>query len=208
MNRQYRFQRHIYDATRTHYLAWRQKLIDDLKIEDGNVVEIACGTGWNLIRAAKTYPAARVFGLDISTEMLVTARAKIAAEGLSSSVQLAQADATTFDLNSLFGFREADRIFISYALSMIPEWPAVIERAATCITPQGALHIVDFGPMDRMSGLSKQMLRGWLAHYNVTPRDDLHSVLLSLAQRLDLTVAVEHSRSGYCSYAILRRFDP
>ena len=204
MNRQYRFQRHIYDATRTHYLKWRQRLIDDLKIEDGNIIEIACGTGWNLIRAAKAYPAARCFGLDISTEMLATARTKIAAEGLSSTIKLAQGDATAFDLDQLFGFEKADRILISYALSMIPEWPAVIERAATTLTPQGAIHIVDFGPMDRMSRLSKHMLRRWLAHYNVTPRDDLQSVLIALASRHDLAVTVEHSRRGYSTYAVLR----
>lgn len=204
MNRQYRFQRHIYDATRTHYLLWRQRVIDDLKIEDGNVVEIACGTGWNLIRAAKTYPSAQFFGLDISTEMLATAAAKIAAEGLSSSVRLAQGDATAFNLEKLFGFKNADRIIISYALSMIPDWPAVIERAACSLTPHGAVHIVDFGPMDGMSWSSKRMIRRWLAHYHVTPRDDLHSFLLSLGQRHGLAVTVEHSRSGYSSYAILR----
>lgn len=30
MDRQYRFQRHIYDATRTHYLLWRRRLIKEL----------------------------------------------------------------------------------------------------------------------------------------------------------------------------------
>ena len=202
MNRQYRFQRHIYDATRTHYLLWRQRLIQDLQIEDGNVVEIACG---NLIRAAKMYPSARFFGLDISTEMLATARTKIAAEGLSSSVGSAQGDATALDLERLFGFKEADRIIISYALSMIPDWPAVIEQAARSLTARGAVHIVDFGPMDRMNWLSKRLLRRWLAHSNVTPRDDLQSALQSLGQRPELSVTVEHSRSGYSSYAVIRR---
>ena len=66
MNRQYRFQRHIYDATRTHYLAWRRRLIGELKVPDGgSVVEVACGTGWNLLRTAKTYPTAKLYGFDI-----------------------------------------------------------------------------------------------------------------------------------------------
>ena len=205
MNRQYRFQRHIYDATRTHYLHWRQRLIDDLKVEDGSVVEIACGTGWNLIRAAKTYPAARFYGIDISSEMLATARAKIASEGLSSFIRLAQADATAFDLEPLFGINQADRIFISYALSMIPDWPAVIDRAAGSLTSPGALHIVDFGRMDLMSGLSRRILRRWLAHYNVTPRDDLEQVLRAVAKRQSLDLTFEQTRKGYSAYAILRR---
>ena len=42
MDRQYRFQRHIYDFTRTHYLFWRRRLIAELNPPDnGSVVEVA-----------------------------------------------------------------------------------------------------------------------------------------------------------------------
>src|SRR5262249_43214804 len=46
----YRYQRYIYDATRKYYLFGRDRLIANLDPpERGTVLEIACGTGRNLI---------------------------------------------------------------------------------------------------------------------------------------------------------------
>lgn len=206
MNRQYRFQRHIYDATRTHYLLWRSRLISRLNPPpNGVVVEVACGTGWNLIRAAQTYPDARFFGLDISSEMLATARSKIGAGGLAHRVKLEQGDATSFVLQQLFGVPSADRIFISYALSMIPNWPDAIARAIASLSPGGELHIVDFGRMDHMPASAKWALRRWLKHYNVTPRDDLESVLRDVAGRGGMNCTFEQTPSGYAAYCVIKR---
>ena len=74
MNRMYRRQRHIYDATRRYYLLGRDRLIAGLHPAAGaSVLEIGCGTGSNLVHAARLYPDARFFGIDISTEMLTSA---------------------------------------------------------------------------------------------------------------------------------------
>src|SRR6267154_2763691 len=70
MNRMYRRQRHIYDGTRRYYLLGRDQLIANLKPGAGaNVLEIGCGTGRNLTVAARQYPGAKFFGIDVSTEM-------------------------------------------------------------------------------------------------------------------------------------------
>ncbi len=51
MDRHYRYQRFIYDLTRTHYLIGRKHLIADLNPAPGQtVLEIGCGTAWNLIK--------------------------------------------------------------------------------------------------------------------------------------------------------------
>jgi S-adenosylmethionine-diacylgycerolhomoserine-N-methlytransferase len=206
MNRQYRFQRHIYDVTRTHYLFWRRRLISELDPPPGGtIVEIACGTGWNLLRAAETYPRARLYGLDISKEMLATATASAAKHGFDSRVKLAEGDATAFDLDQLFGVKSADRIFISYALSMIPGWPDAIERAVASLSPGGALHIVDFGRMEGMTSAGRWSLRRWLRHYNVTPRIALEATAREIAGRHGLDFKFEETRRGYTAYAILRR---
>src|SRR5580698_8830585 len=82
MNRMYRRQRHIYDGTRRYYLLGRDQLIENLQIEAGSsVLEIGCGTGRNLVQAAKRFPGARFFGIDVSTEMLTSAIASIARRG-------------------------------------------------------------------------------------------------------------------------------
>jgi S-adenosylmethionine-diacylgycerolhomoserine-N-methlytransferase len=206
MNRQYRFQRHIYDYTRTHYLFWRRRLIADLKPpRNGSIVEVACGTGWNLLRAAKAYPTARLYGFDISREMLATSKSAIGRSGLAGRTILAEGDATAFDLEKLFGLESADRIFISYALSMIPDWPAALERGVAQLATGGQLHVVDFGRMDNLPGVSRAAFLRFLAHYNVTPRRDLETVLRAIAQRHGLTCAFEEMRSGYTAYAILKR---
>ena len=71
MDRMYRHQRHVYDLSRKYYLAGRDEAIARLKPARGDtVLEIGCGTGRNLVKAAGAYPQARFFGLDVSREML------------------------------------------------------------------------------------------------------------------------------------------
>lgn len=206
MDRQYRFQRHIYDATRTHYLLWRRRLIRDLDPPaGGRVVEAACGTGWNIVHAARAYPKARFFGFDISSEMLRTASAAVAKNMLDDRVRLAQGDATDFNLERMFGVAKADRIFISYALSMIPGWPRAIDCAVDQLQPGGKLMIVDFGRMERVPGAPRWAFRRFLNHYNVTPRHDLERILLNAAARHSLALQFEESPRGYSAYGVLRK---
>jgi S-adenosylmethionine-diacylgycerolhomoserine-N-methlytransferase len=206
MNRQYRFQRHIYDYTRTHYLFWRRRLIADLKPpRNATIVEVACGTGWNLLRAAHMYPSARLYGFDISCEMLATSKSSIRRQGFEERIELAEGDATKYDLDRMFGLRTAERIFISYALSMIPDWPAAVERSVAQLAQGGELHIVDFGRMDNMPAVPRAAFLRFLAHYNVTPRRDLETILRAIAQRHGLTCCFEEMRSGYTAYAVLKR---
>ena len=103
MNEIYRHQRHIYDLTRKYYLLGRDQLIDRLNPGTADrVLEIGCGTGRNLILAARQFPNARFFGIDISSEMLASTNEAIARSGLSSRVQVARADAADFDPAKFF----------------------------------------------------------------------------------------------------------
>ena len=139
-------QRYIYDATRRYYLLGRDRLIGSLKPPlGGAVLEVGCGTARNLIRAAKRYPDARFYGIDISEAMLKSARASVARRGLRSRVTLGQGDATAFQPAALFGRDAFDRIYISYSLSMIPPWQDALKHAMALLAPRGELHIVDFG---------------------------------------------------------------
>ena len=183
MDRMYRSQRHIYDLTRKFYLLGRDELVAGLRPQPGSaVLEIASGTGRNLIRAARRYLHARFFGLDVSEAMLTTARANVAAAGLSRRITLARGDATAFDPTALFGVAAFERVFISYALSMIPPWRRACAQAASHLTPQGSLHIVDFGDLGGLPALFQGAMRAWLARFSVTPRLDLDAELAGLAK--------------------------
>jgi S-adenosylmethionine-diacylgycerolhomoserine-N-methlytransferase len=205
MDRMYRRQRHIYDLTRKFYLLGRDELIAGLKPPpSGAVLEIACGTGRNLVRAARAYPEARFYGFDASEEMLTTARENIAAAGLAGRIRLARADATAFDPSALFDAPAFERVVISYALSMIPAWERAAEQAASHLVPGGALHIVDFGDQGGLPSLFAAVLRNWLARFSVTPRLELEPTLQRLAATQGLRLEFRPLYRRYAYLAVLQ----
>src|SRR4030081_200349 len=136
MNRMYRRQRHIYDGTRRYYLLGRDQLIARLQpTAAASVLEIGCGTGRNLVLAARLYPDARFFGIDVSTEMLTSAISAISRAGLAGRVRVAHGDASSFDAKRLFGIAQFDHVMISYSLSMIPDWRGVLRAATVHLKP-------------------------------------------------------------------------
>lgn len=173
----YRWQRHIYDLTRKYYLFGRDRMIRELALAEGeSVLEIGCGTGRNLALVRRAWPGSPLYGLDISDEMLKSARMT-----LGPAVVLAQGDATGFLPLQTFGRRHFDRILMPYCVSMIPDWQTAINHAATLLAPGGALHIVDFGDMGGLPSLARSGLTTWLAQFHVTPRADLVRQAVSIA---------------------------
>ena len=66
MDRIYVWQTGIYDLTRKPYLLGRDRLIASLAPPvGGQVLEIGCGTGRNLVEAARRWPHANFHGFDI-----------------------------------------------------------------------------------------------------------------------------------------------
>lgn len=194
----YRSQRHIYDLTRKYYLLGRDRLIAELAPPPGGaVIEIGCGTGRNLVAAARRWPDARYFGIDISEAMLTTARANVAKAGLSDRITLAQGDATSFDAAALFGVAQFDRVFQSYTLSMIPDWQGALREGASKLAVGGRLDVVDFGQQERLPSAFRALLFGWLARFDVTPRADLAAALDRIAAAGGLTARFTPLYRGY-----------
>lgn len=194
----YRYQRYIYDASRKYYLLGRDRLIRELDATPGKtVLEIGCGTGRNLITAARTWPGARCYGFDISAAMLETADTSVARAHLANRITLAQGDATDFSGGRLFGVPRFDRIFLSYTLSMIPGWEMALDEAAGALAPGGSLHVVDFGQQERLPRLFHHLLVAWLVRFDVSPRGDLRPVLQELADRHRLRLDFTPLYRGY-----------
>jgi S-adenosylmethionine-diacylgycerolhomoserine-N-methlytransferase len=204
MNRVYRHQRHIYDLTRKWFLLGRTGLIADLRPSPGDaVLEIGCGTGRNLIVAARRYPDARFFGIDVSTDMLTSAIEAIGRAGLVSRVRVAHADATAFHPGLVFGKQRFERIMISYSLSMIPGWHTALDVAFSLLAKGGRLTIVDFGRQERLPAAFRAVLRAWLALFHVKPTDSLEAELATRAARAGAKLIVERPYRGYAVYAVI-----
>jgi S-adenosylmethionine-diacylgycerolhomoserine-N-methlytransferase len=206
MDAVYAVQRHIYDLTRKYYLLGRDRLIAGLDIPPGgSVLELGCGTARNLMLAARRYPTARLHGLDISAEMLKTARAKLAGTPLNPRIALARADATAFDPTALFGQRQFDRVFCSYTLSMIPDWQGAIRMGAGVLAPGGSLHIVDFGQQDRLPRAFRILLHAWLTRFHVSPRAALFAACEALAAEHGLRIDIRRLYRDYARAVVLTR---
>lgn len=199
----YRHQKHIYDATRKYFLLGRDRMIGQLNVPPGGaVLELGCGTGRNLILANRHYPDARFYGLDISAEMLEAAEKATERAGFRPG--LARADATAFDAMAHFGRDSFDRVFISYALSMIPAWDLAIDSALDLLAPQGSLHVVDFGQQERLPSWFRAGLFGWLGRFHVSPRAKLFDIIDKKANALGAVSTCEPLYRGFAWHAVIQ----
>lgn len=140
LERYYRFHATIYDATRWLFLFGREGIIREIRArlpEDGEIVEIGCGTGRNLARLATVFPKARISGIDLSPEMLAIASRRTARFGARVTLR------RRIQLGPLENRPEV--ILFSYSLSMMnPGWSLVLETAIDSLAPSGILAAVDF----------------------------------------------------------------
>ncbi|MBN9082777.1 MAG: methyltransferase [Rhizobiales bacterium 62-17] len=206
MDRIYRWQAPIYDLTRKPYLLGRDRLIAALDPPPGGtVLEIGCGTGRNLIAAARRWPRARFYGFDISSVMLANARRAVRDAGLDKRIMLAPADAALFDPQQVFGRGSFDRVFMSYTLSMIPPWREALARGCDVLSPDGELFVADFGDQAHLPKAFRAMLYRWLAAFSVTPRLDLEE---ELGRQAEARGRVSKFERPYRGYAFLGHIGP
>lgn len=139
----YRWHAKFYDATRWAFLFGRRGLIttvaDQVKTP-ARILEIGCGTGKNLVALAEAFPGARITGLDLSSDMLDCARAKIAP--FADRIELLH---RPYDGPVTGEEGKFDLIVISYALSMInPGFDEVIRLCRGDLREGGVIAVVDF----------------------------------------------------------------
>ncbi|MFU7528132.1 class I SAM-dependent methyltransferase [Qipengyuania sp. ASV99] len=199
MDSVYKGQRHIYDLTRKYYLFGRDTLIEGLNARPGTrVLEVACGTGRNLDKITKAWPGVKLYGLDISAEMLKSARA-----ALGDEARLVEGDACSFDAPALFGEDRFDRVVLSYSLSMIPDWEGAFAHAARHLAVGGELHVVDFGDLSGLPGPLEKLLHAWLAKFHVATRSALPETAARLAAEHGLTLTSKRGGLGYFQLHVL-----
>ncbi len=138
----YKLHAKIYDMTRWGFLFGRDTLIEKTKgkINPKKVLEIGCGTGKNLIKIANSFQNSRIYGLDVSPEMLKITQKKLDDTGIKA--ELIEKPYTSPLSKDSDGF---DLIVFSYCLSMInPGWEEAIANAQKDLSDNGIIAVVDF----------------------------------------------------------------
>jgi demethylmenaquinone methyltransferase/2-methoxy-6-polyprenyl-1,4-benzoquinol methylase len=123
-----------------------------LELRPGDtVVDLGCGTGANLPYLAEAVgPTGRVVGVDLSPGMLDEARERVEQHGWEN-VQLVEADVRAFTFPELLG-----GVVSTFALEMVPEHDAVIERAVAALAPGGRIAV---GGLRRPEGWPEWLIR-------------------------------------------------
>lgn len=127
-----------YDRFRERLLHGRAELIAKLDIGGGqHVVELGAGTGRNVeYYAEHAANLASLTLVDLCPALLHQAYQRAAAWPRCAVVE---ADASVYRPT-----HAADRVYLSYALSMIPQWRRALDNALAMLAPEGLLGVVDF----------------------------------------------------------------
>lgn len=202
----YRFQRHVYDPLRKYFLFGRDLLIERLDVRPGDrVLEVGCGTARNLLLLHRRHPEAELFGLDVSSQMLKTAGAKLARRGLEEKIVLRQGCAEQLDPAD-FGLDEPfDVVFFSYSLTMMPAWREALTAALASLRPGRTLAIVDFWDQADLPRWFRSFLTAGLARYHVHFRPETLGHLRQLEAQGEADLMLESILRRYAYYAAVRR---
>lgn len=138
LQRFYAGQADSYDAFRERLLAGRRELIESLRLKArAHVVELGAGTGANVDWFEPARRADCTFELvDLCRPLLEVAARRHAGR---ANISIVEADAATWQ-----SARKADLVLLSYALSMMPHWRAVLANCDALLAPRGRIAVVDF----------------------------------------------------------------
>ena len=160
-----------YDRFRERLLHGRAELITRLRLalpRAAHVVELGGGTGRNLEFFDTALDDIAAFEIvDLCPALLARARARLARH---PQVRVIEADATTFRPSE-----PVDCVYLSYALTMIPDWRAAIDNAHAMLKPDGVLGVVDFyhsaaapdAGLVRHDAFTRHFWKRWFAHDGV-----------------------------------------
>jgi len=164
----YRSHAAIYDQTRWAFLFGRKSIINMIG-EQGtpsSILEIGCGTGVNLRRLRKTFPEAKLTGVDLSDSMLRVANSRLKNDG--NSVRLVE---QVYD-SPLPEGGPFDVVFFSYSLTMMnPGWDVALSAAEEDLAPGGHIAVVDF------HDTSKRGMKWYMDQFHVRIDGHLHPEL-------------------------------
>ena len=127
----------IYDRRWSHYQQQSIKAtLDRLQVDSqGNILDLACGTGTLLSNLLEFVPAKNLFGIDISSEMLAIAQEKLAA-----TVHLEKANSEELP----FANNHFQQVISTNSLHYFQQPQKVLQEIKRVLKPGGELLITDW----------------------------------------------------------------
>lgn len=179
VERYYKYHSRIYDATRWGFLFGRKLLLSELPDLPVNprILEVGCGTGKNIEILEYLFPDAKIFGIDLSTDMLEIARIKAAK---TNRIIL---------INSRYGSNELelkpfDLVLLSYSLTMTgSSTESVLQRVLEDLKPNGKIAVVDF------HNSPFQWFRRWMGRNHVNMNGQLLPLLNKYFTAEDISIS-------------------
>jgi S-adenosylmethionine-diacylgycerolhomoserine-N-methlytransferase len=187
----YQVHARLYQATRWSFLFGRKTILRLLNLpvfSDKTVLEVGCGTGYNLSRLAKFHLNLRLIGVDISPEML-----RIASKRLESHSRRVLFLEKSYETGAWKLPAKPDIILFSYCLTMInPGWEDALQRAYDDLEEGGMIAVVDFHDSPYKS------FQRWMGYNHV--RMDNHLLPVLRKHFTPIQLEVRHAYGGLWSY--------
>jgi len=119
---------------------WHRVMIEPLELGAGGVVaDVATGTAAVAIDLVRRH-GCRVIGIDQSPEMLARGAERVAAAGLSESIELRQGEAERLPLDDA----SVDALTHTYLLRYVDDPAATLRELARVVKPGGAMASLEF----------------------------------------------------------------
>jgi cyclopropane-fatty-acyl-phospholipid synthase len=132
-------------------------------LADGQqILELGCGWGSLSLWMARNYPASRITAVSNSHSQRIAVERRAASEGLSNL------SVVTADMNSFAPQGRFDRIVSVEMFEHMSNWRALLERAASWLTPEGALFLHVFAHRSSPYRFETADRSDWIAQHFFT----------------------------------------
>jgi ubiquinone/menaquinone biosynthesis C-methylase UbiE len=136
----YDFSANLYYLIGFRETRYRKTAISGLNLKPGDtVVEIGCGTGLNFTYLLRTIGrTGRLIGVDLTDSMLEKAADRVKKQGWKN-VNLIRSDAAAYVFP-----QNINGVLSTFAITLVPEYQAVIEKSSQALADGGRLVVLDF----------------------------------------------------------------
>lgn len=174
--RNYDFSAQLYYLLGFRLASYRERAVAALKLHAGDaVVDIACGTGANFPLLEQAIgPKGKIIGVDLTDAMLAQAQQRVKGQGWLN-VEFVQSDAASYRFPE-----NVNGIISSWAITLVPEFDAVIRNGRRSLSAGGRFVVLDFklpsGWLSRLAPLGVFLTRPFGVSMELASRHPWESI--------------------------------